>query len=553
MTEFLRELREARQLTVGPHAGSSLSTVTELSLEAMVGTGFFDLDEDRGQECMSLQEMTNIVLSPSPVPRTKDLTGRVMLQSYLSSRMAIWARALEADTEELDVLKEKTAAFSNKNHPLVLTQRSRIDMMLALKHDGPTYPVLVFGLISSNDDELQAVKTAVAQLAILAELAWNEDSEPYVPDPVERDPAIPLSVCALALPSYGIERPAVKVTVTWELQSLQYAAESETFSATTSAELQQQVEKALQYNKPVFDYLRKRVCTDKAFLPPMMFSMVYKLPSSQLENTNARLGGNAGGTVLRQVSSRGAFVFVRASGGTPLYFFKTSTIRLVHNVASLVRQLDAVGALLVLPVKWDDGAEYVSADPIDLGGVSFFAFPALTYFRANDLILRFREVVDTLGALHRAGFAHQDVRRENIVHRDGRVKFIDLDRVMPARGARYVVARSVWYPKVKAQQLDWFQLGLSLLRECAESFKNDWVVRVVRGVGALETVDSPIVRTICHLMLKKESPPAGLWPSIATDDALETLKTETNQVFVAYFPRNIRGIHRDCETESKFV
>eukprot|EP00736_Rhodelphis_marinus_P000433 Rmarinus@m.18011 len=481
-----------------------MSRSSPQDIATMVESGFFAINscEDQGQ--FKLQDMTGIC--PPAVSSSSDTKSRAMLMEVLEQGWRTWQSSLgtnsEAMMQHLLFVNEGAVAFPVETS-VVATVRPTIDVMLAFCVNGLKYPVLICELIPRRDRLTQAVKKALVQIAFLAELAWDDDC-PYEAD----DPPVPTTVRALAIPGHNAVGSTMRVTVTWDERRFRYTARVEKVDTHTPEALQLQVASAMAYNKPVMDYLHRRLCVDKFEIANCLHTP-YRLNFRQLQSLNTTLGG-ASNTHLEQFSSSRALVFARIADGVPTHFIKSASTHLALNVLRLANEAPLP---VVLPVALrGDGIEAVNSKPVSVGLRNFFIFPAGTAFKPGDLFSYFKDVVQALRELHLAGFAHNDVRRENlVVMKDSTVKFIDLDRVTTTVEIEYHVPYSIWYPvDVSATSIDWHQLGLSILRECGVSV-DQRVVDLLTSTcydGGLEI----IARTMCPLLNQKGPPNVEHWP-----------------------------------------
>eukprot|EP00736_Rhodelphis_marinus_P008778 Rmarinus@m.14770 len=156
-----------------------------------------------------------------------------------------------------------------------------------------------------------------------------------------------------------------------------------------------------------------------------------------------------------------ALVFALTLDGGKVVFVKSSSILdlQVPTIYCVGKNDDAFP--VVLPLAWNGCQPEVA---ISLPGRTFFAFPGCTPFVGDDLVHRFADVVCCLDKLHEYNLAHCDVRLENFVKDDNNaVRLIDPDRILMCN-LTFNIIDSVWYPRVLAGKLDWYQLGVSLVR-----------------------------------------------------------------------------------------
>eukprot|EP00736_Rhodelphis_marinus_P003456 Rmarinus@m.25403 len=370
---------------------------------------------------------------------TNDMQSRANLERFLINCWNMWGYS----SSQFVLRNGKEAAFSRLRHPMIDTKQSKVDIMFALYTDHLNYPVLLMELMSVGDSSSQVVKKAVAQLALCAELAWDENLDPYIPESDE--PPIPTSLCALALPGYGADSPILKITVSWDHSRLNYVVSYEAQSVYDVAGFQTAVRHCLDINRPVYQYLFKRVVRDGIRpSPKFQFRTVYRLSSAELLYFNESLG-NSNDTLLRQLSSDTAFVFVRLSNDGAKRFYKISDTleTAMQRIESSHCDLQRLSECLVLPV---DPAGELMLEPRLINDVPIYTFPAHDALVPNELLTLFPLVVSSLETLHSLGFAHTDVRRENMVRTLKRVKFIDLDRIRKLRSRCSYCVGSIWYP-----------------------------------------------------------------------------------------------------------
>eukprot|EP00736_Rhodelphis_marinus_P009442 Rmarinus@m.23053 len=294
--------------------------------------------------------------------------------------------------------------------------------------------------LSEFDSRNQLVLKLVALLAALAELGGDKE--------------VPTEVYGLNLPGYGTKnfRPEL-VTVEWDTAGLFFNVTYESLKIESADHLQWELRNLLAKVKSSLWDFAASIESPKN----LKFSYVYRLDKSQLRHLHYRLGGTEDTTLL-QAPSREALLFVQIDTATrrKKYFFKSSA-PLDH--ISLLWHYN-VGHILVLPED---------LIPIRVNSRSFYKFKAYDQIDRAVWVKFLPSVIEALDSLHKAGIAHCDVRWENMVKfgegDDQQVRFIDLERCCYAYSCPSSYPTSVWYPfNLSGAQLDWHQLGVSLLR-----------------------------------------------------------------------------------------
>eukprot|EP00736_Rhodelphis_marinus_P003936 Rmarinus@m.25398 len=270
------------------------------------------------QPCKPVLTLETLISTPKIGEGTMDMESRANVELFLRNRWNLWMQILKCSSPHFVLQNGKEAAFSISTHPLTNTKRSKVDIMFTLNKDGLNYPALLIEIMSEGDNSL-VVKKAIALLALCAELAWDENFNPY--DPEDDQPPIPTSLCALSLPGYGANGPLLKISVSWDHSRLRYVVSYEALPVSNDDEFEGAVCQCLVLNRPVYQYLHKRVVVDNIRPCRNLFRTVYRLSGAQLLDINESLGSSTN-SFLRQMSSNTAFVFVRLSKNhCPSLFF----------------------------------------------------------------------------------------------------------------------------------------------------------------------------------------------------------------------------------------
>eukprot|EP00736_Rhodelphis_marinus_P003318 Rmarinus@m.10556 len=431
----------------------------------------------------------------------------------------------EDESKELldDVQNTRLGVYNNvslgdTNHCLFRSAGCRPDVMYAAtqcKQDDKDmfFPVLIIENLSEyekNNPVLQLELKLVYQLSLMAALVRNANL----------DIGNPTHLKGIALPLWNIPGRFYEVTVEWDMKQLMFFSSVEEFQPNRVT-LEKKICEILisndSPNRQLLRFLRKRLAMDDAL--SVSCNTIYQLNHSQLEDLNKDLPGNDENSRLFQLRAKEALLFARfvEEDGidVPQYYFKTSPG--LSNVMSpklyglTSHSFPRVESSLVLPIRLEG-----TGDPVYVvRGHKFFVFPAHDSFQKGTLLTLFPQVVACVANLHKCGFMHRDIRRENFVtlrnvHKESKeVRLIDLDRVIePPDFMQHRFVTLPWYPSdCLRENLDWYQLGVSVVRECIGHKDN--LQRAVENVqSAVRKTRKNLVSEVLNLLLVKTcSPP----------------------------------------------
>eukprot|EP00736_Rhodelphis_marinus_P005195 Rmarinus@m.24078 len=461
-----------RELDLGG-VGSPPSNVEDA--RTLSATGFFlgHFRDDRNPPT-TLESLTGFTRVDAPMLlRTDDDESRWMLAKFLRdrNRSALWRNALRSRT--VPIFNNRGAAFSRSTHGLVNTLGSRVDVMFALANGGTQFPILIMEMMSDSDHALQVTKKLIGQLALLAELGWENGPFCVTPPTQGRNKgrklpchcSPPLSVAGLALPGYNAKRPVIEVTVEWDPEIFMYRVQYQKRLANDPNSLGDLVSGALEANRPVYQFLAARL-QRIINAENLALRTLYRLSPSLLSDLQGALGVRDRGHLV-QVRSHSGFVFALIEDRIPTLFFKCSPdlLKVLIAIFHLTNLRTALMGAVVLPVNTLNNA--VGWHPLNVGNQTFFAFPSHVPFKHDDISRHLADVLQCLRIIHDLNCSHRDVRWENLVFVEKGVLFIDLDRMALNRLQPIPWPAGVWYPtNVIDASLDWYQLGVSLVREC---------------------------------------------------------------------------------------
>eukprot|EP00736_Rhodelphis_marinus_P002427 Rmarinus@m.15176 len=474
---------------------------------AIKSTGFVSLED------LDLIRSTSVLLChilsiEEPSPSSRDIVPK-----FLSSSERIkekWRSMLCIDSDDpyyinsIEPFTDETSAISKSNH-LVARTRCGIDIFYGISLREMLYPALLIEIVSGYENKQPGMQLSMKLLvlvAYLAELCWKDGVCFESSD--DRD--IPTSATGLVLPDVGRKGPILKITISWNPIMQVFQQKFEYPVVRNQQELVEVVCQVMEENESVVRFLLRRVFlggVDAGF----QGSWVYRFNSAQLRELNSRMGG-AYPTVLRQYPAREALVFARmasAESSEPIQFLKTSRTLAsrVEKIAALVEDKAVLSQFLVLP----ENGEKFDVLGLKIGRRRYFSFPAYRPFEnENSIFDHFASVVECVAYLHEVGIGHNDVRPANMVWDGNRARLIDLDRITEADDIFDSVGLgSIWYPSgMPATDLDWHQLGISLISACLHKTSLDMLSQLKE---VAKSKQSFVHELLFYLLVKNSIPP----------------------------------------------
>eukprot|EP00736_Rhodelphis_marinus_P000348 Rmarinus@m.2751 len=425
----------------------------------------------RTKSCNRTESLSSLCEKPQS-SRSSESLARQVVSPLLTEALVNYGMGTDSSIE-LKVFND--TGFAGGDHVFVRSGRCRPDLMIAFQKLQIRYPLVLAEIVSNYEQKsptLQLELKLLSQLCLAAKLSCIADSaEPC-----------PSFVWGIVVPGWSVDGNFYKVKVEWLPFYYTFKSTSEVFHPCNINDLMLAICDVLDKNRPIAhyfrDYLQHNGPTEVG-----AYREIYPLNRFQRNQLNIALGGDVQGTDLVQFPANEALIFARGKWDGARFsasrFFKSSpqlecACVMVFNAPPSAREA------LVLPV---DNRGTKTMPPNGSTGRLFFEFPTHKPFGKGELLRRFPDVVSCLKILHEAELAHCDVRRENLVTvESGAVRLIDLDRIVRADMlTKHSLPHWSLDMMCSGLELDWYQLGVSLLRTCCINDDGDISASVVNN------------------------------------------------------------------------